>query len=175
VKLVKCASEFVSVFDSLQLMHTDTELLDIEVTLKLLGPDRLPLSFYGSLDLKEVWMEAGVPVTLETFVHRHADRTYTENFKMEQTRLKLEGKHEGIATCRIQFDPGEMICGGREIEWLVLRCNYRITNTVRRLISKFEIEGYGRTYAFEGLDGIVKDKSVKIVIVEKPKPSAASG
>lgn len=167
IKLVRCSTDFSSVL-SIELLHTFTELLTIEVSARVVGHDRQPIDV-GSLDHNALWSFNGRPVVLGEIIRQHADHFYQEHFKQQQSRLRLEGVHNGSAAGRVEFDPGELTSGDRIIEWLELICHYRVTNTARKIRSQFELHGYGRTYAFEPFEA--DGKAVEVVMVMKSSPA----
>lgn len=171
VKLVRCTTDFPSAL-SIELFHALTELLTIEVYARVVGPDRIPAE-PETLDHQEIWLFQGRPVVLGGIIGQHADHFYRERFKQEQSRLRLEGVHSGSAVGRIEFEPGELVCGNRIMEWVNLVCHYRVTNTLRRIRSKFDLHGYGRTYAFEQFEA--DGKSIEVIMVMKTAPVSGQG
>lgn len=172
VKLVRCATDFQSAL-SIELFHSETELLMIEVHARILGADKNRTAEDTTLSHKEIWSFQGRPVVLGEIIKEHADHFYRERFKQEQARFRLEGVHSGSVVGRIEFDPGELISGDRVIHWVNLVCHYRVTNTLRRIRSQFDLHGYGRTYAFEQFEA--NGKSVDVIIVMKDDSASGQG
>lgn len=165
VKLVKCSNDFQSPLSAVQMLHQTTDLLNIEVHARIVGPDRLPT--IAPFDIDAIWTMSGSPIVLRTFIKGQADRLYSEKFQQDHQRLQLEGTHEGVARGRILFDNGEMVSLNQELEWMELTCHYRVSNALQKLRSRFEVKGYGRTYSFEPINDAKSGKAITVTIVER--------
>lgn len=162
IKLVSCSSDFQSAL-TFELVSRQTELLTVHAYARIVGPDKLPMAG-ESLSIHETWMLRNSPVSLATLIRDQSDTIYEDHFKRERSRLTLEGLHYGIAKGRVEFEESELISESRTMEWLNLHCDYRVTNTRCKLLSKFELKGYGRTYSYEPFETGGKAVEVTMVI-----------
>lgn len=165
--LVSCTDEFASPLSNLQLLWSAPEPRTITVLIKRRGvsPAQPPQEL--------IWKDrvchfAGRPTQLAQFLNTQIRPAIAENHQSQKHEFREEGTHcDRKCSVRIEFEPGEFMLDGFDVEAMVLEIQYAVKVRRQKLLSKFELTAQGRAFTLEPIDDLIRGNRIEATIVQR--------
>jgi hypothetical protein len=166
LSFIECTDDFLSPLNSLELVHTVHEPQNVEVRIKERG---VPHAEHpGTLDWKgKICRVNNRPMDFPLFLKQQIDGILFRDQKENSAKYQLEGTYSGERAELIEFDAGEFLIEEMEVEHMVLIVRFTVIIRRRKVFSKFELKGHGRTFSFEPIEDFIPGKQLQIDIVQR--------
>lgn len=150
VTYIRCSNDFMMPFISMELLHTDQQVLPPTISLTWRAPtDSSPTK----LDPHSViCLLNGRPTNFLRFIDAQLDKIVAETRKKHHVQLSKEGTHWIQTNEEIHFSENELVIDGLDVAIIVIPFRSFVKCQRRKIISKFELEGRGQVFTFEPID-----------------------
>ena len=168
LEFIRCSEDFLTPFNSIEIIHSLTDLLPVVLNIKDRNlppsPDLLALD-WKKLDCRL----NGQPLNFLDYINPHIDDLVRDNANKNQSKYRYCGTHWGQASVQMCFSKGELMIGQIDIEYIVIPLYFFVKISRKKILSRFELEGHGRTYSFEPIEDLENGKQLEIHIVQRLK------
>lgn len=172
LRFVSFTQDFLGSFDDSQLLHVVQKPQSIKIHFKERGVP--PVDPPAMIAWKEVkFCLNGKKISFAEFVKPHVDQIGASVREEFQHSPRPNGEYVDGQAVEIRFDPEEFTMDGIDAEYMIIEVRFDITVRRQKVISKFELEGQGRSYSFEPLDNVVPGKRLEVNLVELLDPPKA--
>jgi hypothetical protein len=86
--------------------------------------------------------------------------------KKNKRRYEHYGTHWGQPSVQMCFGERELVIGGIEVEFITIPHFFFVKTARSKILSKFELEGRGRVYSFEPIEGFEDGETLEIQMVK---------
>jgi hypothetical protein len=109
----------------------------------------------------------GEPVDFLKYMNGQIDDSIREHNKANSEQYQHIGTHWGPFVERISYSKGELMLDGIDVEYLVIPLYFFVKSSQKKILSKFDLEGRGRSYAFEPIEDFQGGEPLEIHLVQK--------
>lgn len=169
IKLVECTDDFVSPLVNLQLFHSVCDFLPIRANVQVFAG-----VFEGAGLNARLCIYRGAKMYFRQFVDIKLHEM-VDNHKAERDgEYQHLGVHWGHRIEQFDFNPGELLVDGLEIQSVQLEIRFFNTVEEQKLISKFELLGQGRAYSFEPIKSPGEGRDLEIALIHRTLKGSAA-
>jgi restriction endonuclease len=146
-----------------------------ELHLTLITPKLLEVNAFKRIrsgdDLKPVEVQKaelhGAEINFRDYLNKWADAVMSQDSLLIPSHRMAPGDHDRTATSKRQFEPGQFLLNGDDIEHLAMDMKYVFSIYKPPLISYFDIESRGRVLALAPVTA--QGGTFQMRIIERPK------
>lgn len=166
LRFIPCSDDFLSCLSGAEVVHSVIDVLPITIKIKQRGVP--PSDHPRTLDWKALTCRLNNrPLDFRSFVKSEVDRLVREAQDRNAAEYQYEGIHWGQNDSLVEFADGELSIDDMEVEYLVIPIKFFIRVCVRKVVSKFELQGKGRAFGFEPIDLPESGMQLNIHLVER--------
>jgi hypothetical protein len=165
LRTVVCRDDFISPIQ-VELLHIIHDPLSIQLLLKERGVP--PLAQPTILDWKtSVWQVNGEVIDASAYPRQFVDEMVAQDKKEHAARYREESAHYRESCLKVDYEPGELLVDGRDMEYLVVTVKLWVQIHKQKLLSKFELSEQGRVFFFEPIEHAGSGKQIEVTIVQR--------
>lgn len=166
LRYIRCSSQFAGPLNTVTLCHSVRDPIARTVSLRFRG---IPPSEHPS---KLEWQGKTCrfknhDTDLQAVIEPYFDELVAEDSGQNAAKYSQEGTHPSTIAGRLEFQPGELLFDGMDVEYLEIQGHYHITVTRQQPRFKFELDQQGRAIAFEPLLDIIPGAALQISLVQR--------
>jgi hypothetical protein len=163
---IRCSSEFAGPLNTVTLCHSVHDPIARTVSLRFRGipPSEHPtkLEWEG-----KTCSYNNQDTDLHAVIEPWFDELVAEDTRKNAAKYLHEGTHSSTLTGRVEFQPGEFLFDGMDVEHLDIQGHYHITVTRQKPRFKFELDQQGRIVAFDQIPDVIPGANLKIHLVQR--------
>jgi len=166
LQYIRCSSEFAGPLNTVTLCHSVRDPIARTVSLRFRG---IPPSEHPS---KLQWQGKtcrfkNQDTDLQAIIEPCFEELVAEDTRQNAAKYAQEGTHPSTIAGRLEFQPGEFLFDGMDVEHLEIQGHYHITVTRQQPRFTFELDQQGRAIAFEPLPDIIPGAALQINLVQR--------